>query len=276
MQQSYSTLHLTVTDGVAEIVLDNPPVNVISAMLMTDLGSALGDLREDHSTKVIVFSSANPDFFLAHVDMHILDDEDLLTEIADAAPEGVNVFQSVGELLRNQPQPVIVKLAGTARGGGAEFVAAADIVVAATETARLGQIESLMGIVPSGGGTQYLRERVGRNRAMEIVLTGDLYDASTAAAYGWVDRAVPAAELDEHVARVARNIADLTDGVALRTKEIFSPARPLDGYRREQAAWSRLVADPAALALMSRALESGAQTPEGESDLEHLMRSAAR
>lgn len=276
MQQSYSTLHLTVMDGVAEILLDNPPVNVISAQLMKDLGSVLGNLRDESSTKVIVFSSANPDFFLAHVDMHILDDEDLLAEIAGTTPEGVNVFQSVGELLRNQPQPVIVKLAGTARGGGAEFVAAADIVVAATETARLGQIESLMGIVPSGGGTQYLRERVGRNRAMEIVLTGDLYDATRAAAYGWINRAVPAAELDEYVRRVARNIADLADGVALRTKEIFTPTPPIDGYRREQAAWSSLITGPAALALRDRALEKGAQTPEGESDLEHLMRSAAR
>lgn len=276
MHHSYSTLHLTVTDGVAEILLDNPPVNVISAQLMKDLGIVLGKLRDESSTKVIVFSSANPDFFLAHVDMHILDDEDLLAEIAGTTPEGVNVFQSVGELLRNQPQPVIVKLAGTARGGGAEFVAAADIVVAATETSQLGQIESLMGIVPSGGGTQYLRERVGRNRAMEIVLTGDLYDATRAAAYGWINRAVPAAELDEYVGRVARNIADLADGVALRTKEIFTPTPPIDGYRREQAAWSRLITGPAALALRDRALEKGAQTPEGESDLEHLMRSAAR
>lgn len=276
MHHSYSTLHLTVTDGVAEILLDNPPVDVISAQLMKDLGIVLGKLRDESSTKVIVFSSANPDFFLAHVDMHILDDEDLLAEIAGTTPEGVNVFQSVGELLRNQPQPVIVKLAGTARGGGAEFVAAANIVVAATETAQPGQIESLMGIVPSGGGTQYLRERVGRNRAMQIVLTGDLYDATRAAAYGWINRAVPAAELDEYVRRVARNIADLADGVALRTKEIFTPTPPIDGYRREQAAWSRLITGPAALALRDRALEKGAQTPEGESDLEHLMRSAAR
>ncbi|MFD6282188.1 enoyl-CoA hydratase/isomerase family protein [Streptomyces sp. NPDC060209] len=276
MSQSYSTLHVTVADGVAEIVLDNPPVNVISAMLMKDLASVLGELRDDSSVKVIVFSSANPEFFLAHVDMHILDDEDLFNELVAATPRGVNVFQAVGELLRNQPQPIIVKLAGKARGGGAEFVAAADMVFAATETAGLGQIESLMGIVPAGGGTQYLLERVGRNRALEIVLTGDLYDATTAAAYGWVNRAVPAAELDEFVARVARNIAGLADNVALRAKEILAPARPLEGYEREEIAWASLIADPIALALMGRALEHGAQTLEGEADLEQLMRSVTR
>jgi enoyl-CoA hydratase/carnithine racemase len=130
--------------------------------------------------------------------------------------------------------------------------------------------------VPSGGGTQYLLDRVGRNRAMEIVLTADLYDATTAAAYGWINRAVPAAELDAFVDRIARNIADLADDVALRAKEVFSPARPLEGYEREETAWSALIAGPTALPLMSRALEHGAQTPEGEADLEQLMRSVSR
>ncbi|MEK8174438.1 enoyl-CoA hydratase/isomerase family protein [Streptomyces sp. M19] len=84
---------------------------------------------------------------------------------------------------------------------------------AATETAGLGQIEALMGIVPGGGGTQYLRDRVGRNRALEAILTADLFDAETAASYGWINRALPADELDEYVDRIAHNIAALPDGV---------------------------------------------------------------
>ena len=133
-----------------------------------------------------------------------------------------------------------------------------------------------MGIVPAGGGTQYLLERVGRNRALEISLTGDLYDATTAAAYGWINRAVPAAELDAFVNQMARNIANLADGVALGVKRIFTPAPPIDGYKREDAVWSGLISGPAAMPLMGRALEQGAQTPEGESDLEQLMRSVTR
>ncbi|WP_435852599.1 enoyl-CoA hydratase/isomerase family protein [Streptomyces sparsogenes] len=89
----------------------------------------------------------------------------------------------------------IVKLAGKARGGGAEFVAAADMAFAAAETAGIGQIEALMGIIPGGGQTQYLRDRVGRNRALEVVLTADLFDAETAASYGWINRALPADQL---------------------------------------------------------------------------------
>ncbi|MGI5222753.1 enoyl-CoA hydratase/isomerase family protein [Nocardia sp. CA-290969] len=274
---SFSTLHVTTSGGVAEIVLDNPPVNVISAVMMRELTDALGELAADSSVRVVVFSSANPDFFLAHVDMHILDQKQVLDElIAAAAPRGINAFQAVGELLRNHPQVTIVKLAGKARGGGAEFVAAADMSFAARESAGIGQIESLMGIIPSGGGTQYLRERVGRNRALEAVLTGDLFDADTAAAYGWINRAVPAAELDAFVDRIARNIADLPAGVVEAVKSVLPPADLSTGYAEEENAWSALIAGPDAVRLMDGAMRHGAQTPEGETHLEALMRSAAR
>uniref|UniRef100_UPI001E30CAAA enoyl-CoA hydratase/isomerase family protein n=1 Tax=Streptomyces sp. DH12 TaxID=2857010 RepID=UPI001E30CAAA len=119
----YTTLHVTVDAGIARITLDNPPVNVLGGTLIRELHDLLGKLRDDRSVRVIVFSSADPEFFLAHVDIHILDEMDDLREIADRTPH-VNLFQGVGELLRHQPQVTIVKLAGTARAGGAEFVAA--------------------------------------------------------------------------------------------------------------------------------------------------------
>ncbi|GAB3139728.1 enoyl-CoA hydratase/isomerase family protein [Microbispora hainanensis] len=145
-----------------------------------------------------------PEFFIAHVDMSPGDTPDALGKLAHGLPGGVNVFQALGELLRHQPQVTIVKLAGMARGGGAEFVASADMAFAAIGRAGIGQIEALMGIVPGGGGTQYLATRAGRNRALEAVLSADLYDAETAERYGWVNRAVPADELDDVVDRLAR------------------------------------------------------------------------
>lgn len=274
---SFSTLHVSTADGIAEIVLDNPPVNVISAVMMRELADALGELAANPNVQVLVFSSANPEFFLAHVDMHILDQEEVLDELtAAAAPKGINAFQAVGELLRQHPKVTIVKLAGKARGGGAEFVAAADMTFAARETAGIGQIESLMGIVPSGGGTQYLRERVGRNRALEVILTGELFDAESAAAYGWINRAVAAAELDAFVSRLARNIAQLPAGVAAGIKSVLTPADLSAGYAQEETAWSALIAGPDALRLMDAALQHGAQTPAGEAELENLMRSLTR
>lgn len=269
-----TTLHVTIDDGVAWIALDNPPVNVLGGTLIRELHEVLGTLRDDRRVRVIVFSSANPEFFLAHVDIHILDELEQLREIADRNPDA-NLFQGVGELLRHQPQVTIVKLAGKARAGGAEFVAAADLTFAARETAGLGQTEVLMGIVPGGGGTQYLRDRVGRNRALELLLTADLVDADTAAAYGWINRAVPAAELDAVVDQVAKKIAALSPELIAAAKRLVPPADLADGLKAEHDAWAELVSGPRPAQLMARALEHGVQTPDGERDLESVMRGIA-
>ncbi|PSM40387.1 enoyl-CoA hydratase [Streptomyces dioscori] len=270
----YTTLRVGLDDGVARIILDNPPVNVLSGTLIRELHDALATLRDDGLVRVIVFSSAHPEFFIAHVDIHILDEMDELREIAGRNPDA-NLFQGVGELLRHQPQVTIVKLAGKARAGGAEFVAAADMTFAARETAGIGQSEVLMGIVPGGGGTQYLRERVGRNRALELLLTGDLVDAETAAAYGWINRAVPAAELDAFVDGVAQKIAGLSPELIAAAKRLVPPADLTDGLRAEDDAWAELVRGELPARLMTEALKHGVQTPAGERDLESVMRDIA-
>ncbi|GHD75068.1 MULTISPECIES: enoyl-CoA hydratase/isomerase family protein [Streptomyces] len=272
---AYATLRVSLEGGIARVTLDNPPVNVLNVALMADLRHLLTALRDDDSVRVIVFDSASPEFFIAHVDMTLVDAPDAFDRFAADLPDGVNVFQALGELLRHQPQVTIVKLAGTARGGGAEFVAAADMAFAAIGRAGIGQIEALMGIVPGGGGTQYLAGRVGRNRALEAVLGAGLYDAETAERYGWVNRAVPAAELDGVVDRLARDIAALPEGVIAAAKRALAPEDLSEGLRREHDAWAGQFARPAAERLIRGALARGAQTRDGERDLEGLLRGLA-
>ncbi|WP_267255212.1 enoyl-CoA hydratase/isomerase family protein [Catenulispora pinisilvae] len=146
---------------------------------------------------------------------------------------------------------------------------------AARENAGIGQTEVLMRIVPGGGGTQYLRERVGRNRALELLLTGDLVDADTAAAYGWINRAVPAADLDAFVDTVAEKIAALSPEVIAAAKQLVPPADLTDSLRAENDAWVGLVSGDLPAKLMTSALEHGVQTPAGERDLESVMRDIA-
>ncbi|AKL70683.1 enoyl-CoA hydratase/isomerase family protein (plasmid) [Streptomyces goshikiensis] len=272
---AYATLRVSLEGGIARVTLDNPPVNVLNVALMADLRHLLTALRDDDSVRVIVFDSASPEFFIAHVDMTLVDAPDAFDRFAADLPDGVNVFQALGELLRHQPQVTIVKLAGTARGGGAEFVAAADMAFAAIGRAGIGQIEALMGIVPGGGGTQYLAGRVGRNRALEAVLGAGLYDAETAERHGWVNRAVPAAELDGVVDRLARDIAALPEGVIAAAKRALAPEDLSEGLRREHDAWAGQFARPAAERLIRGALARGAQTRDGERDLEGLLRGLA-
>ena len=272
-QDTYRTLRVSRRDGVARVTIDNPPVNVLDVVVMTDLRRLLTTLAGDNTVRVIVFDSADPEFFLAHVDMTATP-EALAGLMADL-PDGVNVFQAMGEQLRRQPQVTIVKLAGRARGGGAEFVTAADLAFAAIGRAGLGQIDALIGIVPGGGATQYLTERVGRNRALEIVLGAGLFDAETAERYGWVNRAVPADRLDEFVDHLAADIAALPDGVVAAAKHAIPPHDHADGLVRENDAWAGLVFRPSTAHRMRAGLAAGAQTRAGEQNLEGLFRGLA-
>ncbi len=269
----YDFLSIGIEKGIATITLDNQPVNALSGRMMQELHRVLHQLAKDPSVKVIVFDSADSNFFIAHVDINILDDKEILDELASTAPAGLNIFQAMGELIRNQPQVTIVKLKGIARGGGAEFVAAADMSFASVEKGKLAQCEALMGIIPGGGATQYLSSRMTRGRALEIILGADLLDATTAERYGWINRAIPNSEIDEFVSRLAQNIAQLPEGVIQTVKNVLPPQRNNDGYKDEHDGWSALAFTPITAQIMRSAMQNGAQTVEGELDLEKLLRS---
>jgi len=269
---TFRRLRVALEAGVARVVIDSPPVNVLDVGLATELVGLLDAFRDDVSVRVIVFESANPEFFIAHVDMTLIDEPTAFESLARSLPPFPNPFQAIAMRLRDQPQLTIVKLTGKARGGGAEFVAAADLSFAARETAGLGQIEALMGIIPGGAGTQLLAERTTRGRALEIVLGADLIDADVAERYGWINRALPAADLDAFVDRLARNVAALPDGVIAAAKAALPPSHLEERLMREHEAWAGLFARPAGEILIRGGLNSGAQTVEGERDLEGLLR----
>ena len=268
----FQLLRLTIADGVATVRLDNPPVNVLSGKMMLELQQLLRGLAARQEVKVIVLESANPDFFVAHVDINILEEPAALEELGSAAPDGLNIFQALGELLRAQPQVTIVKLQGIARGGGAELVAAADMSFAALEKGQLAHCEALMGIIPGGGATQYLSARMTRGRALEVILGADLLDATTAERYGWINRALPDKELDAFVHRLARHIAALPEGVLATTKKVLPPVRDAAGFKAENEGWAALAFAPRTAQIMKEALQNGAQTVAGERQLEALLR----
>jgi enoyl-CoA hydratase/carnithine racemase len=129
-----------------------------------------------------------------------------------------------------------------------------------------------MGIIPGGAATQYLGHRLGRNRALEAVLGADLFDAETAERYGWINRALPADQIDTFVEMLAKNIATLPEGVIEATKKVLPPADLRPGLAIENRAWADLFIRPAAEQLIRGGLRDGAQTREGEKHLEALLR----
>lgn len=272
IKTNYSKLLISQRNGVLTVTINNPPVNVLDVALMSELTHVLLSVRNDPAVHVLVFDSAIPEFFIAHVDMTLIDEPHAFDELANAAPDGLNPFQALGELLRSQPQVTLVKLAGLARGGGAEFVAAADMAFAAEKRAGLAQCEALMGIVPGGGATQYLLDRMTRGRALEVVLGAELIEAKLAERYGWINRALPDDELDSFVERLANNIASLPEGVIQAAKKAIPASDLREGFHREHDAWAGLFARPAAERLIRGGLKAGAQTVEGETRLESLLR----
>lgn len=273
----FKTLRVSVDPGVAWVTIDNPPLNIMDGPLMTDLDRFAGRVRSDGATQVIVFQSADPDFFIPHGDMGFVDNPGSFTSLVIAEGDedvaDLNPMQRLHERIRRLPQVTIGKLAGFARGGGAEFLEALDMRFAALGRGGLGQMEAPTGIVPGGGATAYLPRLMGRARTLEAILGAGLFDAALAERYGWINRALPAEDLDAFVDGLARRIAALPPGVITAVKAAVDAADgPIKAALVEENIQLGVTfAAPAAAELTRALLRAGAQTREGERDLEQLL-----
>ena len=175
------------------------------------------------------------------------------------------------------PQVTIGKLRGQARGGGAELFSAFDMRFASLEQAGLSQPECRMGLLPGAGATAYLADVVGRARALEIILDGQLVDAATAERIGWINRAVPDADLDNVVDSLATRIANLAPGVARAAIEAIDTAAQstAQGLKKADELISHLFKQPEADRLGKAALAAGAQTRDGDRHYEDVLNSIA-
>jgi enoyl-CoA hydratase/carnithine racemase len=160
------------------ITFSNPPINMFLPTTIVELGALMTDLDADPSVKVVVLQSANPDFFIAHLD------------VAKAAerPEALGLWRDFVLRISSTPVVSIAKIRGRTRGIGNEFVLACDMRFASRQSALFGNPEVGVGLVPGGGALEWLPRLVGRSRALEIVLSGDDFDADIAERYGWVNR----------------------------------------------------------------------------------------
>jgi enoyl-CoA hydratase/carnithine racemase len=152
------------------IIFSHPPINMFVPSTIDELRMLMTDLESDPSVKVVVFESANPDFFVAHLD------------VAKAAerPETLGLWRDFVLRLSSAPVVSIAKIRGRTRGIGNEFVLACDMRFASRKSALFGNPEVGVGLVPGGGALEWLPRLVGRSRALEIVLSGDDFDADIA------------------------------------------------------------------------------------------------
>ncbi len=192
------------------VVFDYPPFNIIDVIVFQGLQDLLARMDASPSLRVVVFESANPEFYLAHFDL-TGKTGNITTAVG---PSGLPILTDTFVRITRSPVASIAKIRGCVRGASSEFVLACDMRFASRENTLLGQPEVGVGVHPGGGGTERLPHLVGRGRALEIILGANDFDGDTAERYGYVNRALPDAELDGFVDTLARRIASF-DGRAV-------------------------------------------------------------
>jgi enoyl-CoA hydratase/carnithine racemase len=208
---SYSTFSLQRDGAILRVTLNNPPVNLLSFKMIGELFQLSGELMVDTQTRVVILQSADPDFFVAHVDL-----VDVATAAADPSSGSkypdINAVQALALSWQALPQVTIAKVAGRCRGGGLEFILGLTMRFATLDS-RFCSPEASGGFLACGGGTTRMAMMAGPGRAMEFLLSGRDFNGEEVERYGLVNRALPAGELDAYVDRLANAIASRSAAV---------------------------------------------------------------
>jgi enoyl-CoA hydratase/carnithine racemase len=218
------------SDAFWRVTFDNGPLNLIDGAMNLELHQLLDQVEEDGRVAVVLFDSANPDYFLAHYAADA--DMSPLEALEPSAAQPFLHWATLLIRLSKSSSVTISAIRGGARGAGSEFALATDIRFASRERAVLGQFEVGLAAIPGGAPSTRLPGIVGRGRALEIVLGGEDFDGELAERYGYVNRAIPDDEfvsfVDAYAQRVSRfdrraltdikafiNAASLPDDLAL-------------------------------------------------------------
>ena len=264
MAYEYEFLNVDIEGRLAVVTISNPPINIFTPALYMEMSALTSELKADPSLTVVVFKSADPDFFIAHFDV-----EAILQFPIDKDAEKdqeLSEFHLMCERVRTMDKVTIAQIEGRVGGGGSEFSASMDMRFGVIGKTKINQMEVPLGILPGGTGTQRLPRLVGRGRAMEIVLGGDDLDAETAERWGYLNRIFAADAIDDWVMSLARRIASFpVEAVRLAKESVNAAEMPLrDGLVEEAYLFQRLLRTDGAQTNMRRFMELGGQTREGE------------
>ncbi len=186
----FTHLTLDVSDRIATITVNRPDkLNALNGETIAELGEAIDRVREDDAVGGVILTGAGR-AFVAGADISEMADQSAL-DARRRAQRGQEIFNR----FESSPKPVVAAVNGFALGGGCELAMACHLRIAASETAKFGQPEVKLGILPGYGGTQRLPRLVGKGRALQLLLTGEMIDAQEAYRIGLVNRVVPAADL---------------------------------------------------------------------------------
>ena len=198
---TYSNILLDVQAGIATITINRPPANALSKATIEELHAAFEALAADGGVRAVIITGAGQYVFIGGADIG-----EFVGLDEAAARASVKRGHDLLNKIESFPKPVIAAVNGVCVGGGNELAMACDIRIAA-ESAKFGQPEVNLGIIPGWGGTQRLPRLVGKGRALEIMLTGDLVKADDAVRYGLANKVVPDNEVLTHARNLARKLS---------------------------------------------------------------------
>jgi enoyl-CoA hydratase/carnithine racemase len=246
-----------------------PPMNLLGPGLVRDLVTLIQRAEADDAVQVLVFKSADDDYFISHVDVTRIDE--YRTEAAKLTGE-----PSIALLFHHLSASRLVTIAqieGRVRGAGSEFVLACDMRFAARGSAIFGQFEPAFGLLPGGGAAQHLARLMGRARALEVMLSAEDYNADLAERYGWINRALPAHALDGFVTSLAHRIAAFPAAgrVAVKDRVNAIELAPAEDFRRDSDLFGEGVRNPEAQRRIGAAMGRGFQTRDAEMALAQML-----
>lgn len=194
---------LEVTDKVAIITINRPPLNTLSRDTLYEIGTYLDDIENNHMIRAIILVGAGEKSFSAGADVNEFSD------LADPekAREMIQWMHDLFNRIESFSKPIIASINGRALGGGNELQMACHLVIAA-DTAEFALPEIKLGIMPGYGGTQRLPRLIGRRRALELILSGEKISAIKALEYGLINKVVPAKMLKYETLAIAANLAE--------------------------------------------------------------------
>src|SRR5260221_12438100 len=248
-----------------------PPINLLDEVLSQEFDKLGRELEADETVRVVVVQSALPDFFIAHSGLGRVGSASKVV----SHTRSFRLTQMIGGGFRNMPKVTIAKVEGRARGGGSEIALAVDMCFAAVGKAIFGQPEVAIGLVPGGGWTQRLPRLIGRGRALEVLLGCNDLSAELAERYGYINRALPAHELTPFVERLAHRIGSFPAHAIAHAKAAVDKGAfgsLAEGLLVEAHESDLSVASEVTQARVREVLKVGAETYEGELEMDYLSR----
>jgi enoyl-CoA hydratase/carnithine racemase len=263
------TLNVRKEGAVLFVEIAAPPMNLLGPELVRDLVSLILGSEADTACQVLVFSSADPDYFISHVDVNRI--QQYRAEAARLTGE-----PSIALLFRRLSTSRLISIAqieGRVRGAGSEFALACDMRFAARESAIFAQFEAAFGQLPGGGAAQHLVRLMGRARALEVMLSAQDFDADLAERYGWINRALPADTLGEFVRSLAHRIGSFPADAHATVKDRVNAIAlaPEEEFRRDSDLFGSSAGTPEVQRRLQAAIQRGFQTREGELTLGRIL-----